>query len=201
MPSHWIGTLDNVLKPLLAMTEIAMNEIEANLSAGRVRLVEFFAEPGVRVKRLTCNNQNELAGICYETNYPGLARFGREVVREMNRVRMLVDLSHIGDRSTMGVVKHSQKPVAVSHANAVSLFLHMRNRRDEVLMVLQDDGGVIGCATYRNIAGDHYCRSVRIWCEMVARTVDIAGINRISTGADRSHNHVKRDCDGLRILG
>lgn len=65
----------------------------SNLFEDRIAFVEFFAELGVRVVQLTYNNQNELGGSCYEENDSGLARFGRDVVREMNRVGMLVDLS------------------------------------------------------------------------------------------------------------
>ena len=171
----------------------------AELFGGRIRLVEMFAELGVRCVQLTYNNQNSLAGSCYETEDSGLARFGREVIKEMNRAGMLVDLSHVGNRSTLDAVRFSQKPVAITHANADSLFPHKRNKTDDVLRALRDNGGVIGCATYRNITGDHYCATVENWCTMVARTVDIAGIDHVGVGTDRSHNFTKPDYDWMRM--
>lgn len=170
----------------------------AVLFEGRVGFVELFADMGVRVVQLTYNNQNDLGGSCYEEQDSGLARYGKEVIREMNRAGMLVDLSHVGNRTTLEAVKWSQKPVAVSHANADTLFPHKRNKTDDVLLALRDNGGVIGCASYRNITGDYYCASVDNWCEMVARTVDIAGIDHVGIGTDRSHNTTVKDLDWMR---
>ncbi len=147
-----------------------------NCLEGGIRYVELFADLGVRVMQLTYNNQNELGASCYEESDSGLARFGKEVIGEMNRAGVLVDLSHIGERTTLEAIKWSQKPVAVTHANAASIFPHKRNKGDDVLRALRDSGRIIGCATYRNITPPAACDSVEAWCEMVARTVDIAGI-------------------------
>ncbi|MDN5788206.1 membrane dipeptidase [Pseudorhodobacter sp.] len=171
----------------------------ANLFEGRIRLVEVFAELGVRVVQLTYNNQNELAGSCYETEDSGLARFGREVILEMNRTGMLVDCSHVGNRSTLMAIEASEKPIAVTHANADSLFAHKRNKSDDVLRALAQSGGVIGCAAYRNITGDYYSGPLENWCEMVARTVDIAGIDSVAIGTDRSHNFTAPDYAWMRM--
>ncbi len=170
----------------------------ANLFDGRIRFVELFAELGVRVVQLTYNNQNDLGGSCYETEDSGLARFGREVVHEMNAAGILVDCSHVGDRTTLDAIKASAKPIAVTHANARALFDHRRNKSDAVLRALSESGGVMGCATYRNITGDDYCRSLEAWCGMVARTVEIAGIDSIAIGTDRSHNFTAPDYAWMR---
>lgn len=170
----------------------------ANLFEGRIRLVEMFAELGVRVVQLTYNNQNELAGSCYEAEDSGLARYGREVIKEMNRAGILIDCSHVGNQSTLDAIKASEKPIAVTHANADSLFPHKRNKTDDVLRALKETGGVIGCAAYRNITGDYYCKTIENWCEMVARTVDIAGIDSVAIGTDRSHNFTAPDYAWMR---
>lgn len=170
----------------------------ANLFEGRIRLVEMWAELGVRVVQLTYNNQNELAGSCYEAEDSGLARFGREVILEMNRAGILVDCSHVGNRSTLMAIEASEKPIAVTHANADSLFAHKRNKTDDVLRALGQSGGVIGCAAYRNITGDYYSGPIEHWCEMVARTVEIAGIDSVAIGTDRSHNFTAPDYAWMR---
>jgi membrane dipeptidase len=170
----------------------------ATLFDGRIGFVELFAAMGIRVVQLTYNNQNDFGGSCYEPHDSGLSRFGREIVREMNRAGILLDLSHVGNRTTLDAIRHSEKPVAVTHANADTLFPHARNKTDEVIHALKDNGGVIGCACYRNITGDEYCSSVDKWCEMVARTVDIAGIDHVGIGTDRSHNHAATDYDWMR---
>ncbi|MCO5732184.1 membrane dipeptidase [Rhizobium sp. SSA_523] len=177
---------------------VIMGFQNANLFEGRIRYVEFFAELGVRVVQLTYNNQNELGGSCYEAEDSGLARFGKEVVREMNRAGILVDCSHVGDRTTLDAIEVSDRPIAVTHANARSLFDHKRNKSDEVLKALGRTGGVIGCAAYRNITGDEFCKSIEAWCTMVARTVDIAGIDSVAIGTDRSHNFTAPDYAWMR---
>ena len=170
----------------------------ATLFDGRIGFVELFADMGIRVVQLTYNNQNDFGGSCYESEDSGLSRFGKEIVREMNRAGILVDLSHVGNRTTLDAVKHSRKPVAITHANADSLFPHKRNKTDDVIRALKDNGGVIGCACYRNITGDEYCSTVDKWCEMVKLTVGIAGIDHVGIGTDRSHGHGPADYDWMR---
>ena len=170
----------------------------ATLFDGRIGFVELFADMGIRVVQLTYNNQNDFGGSCYEAEDSGLSRFGREIVHEMNRAGILVDLSHVGNRTTLEAVRHSRKPVAITHANADSLFPHKRNKTDDVIRALKDNGGVIGCACYRNITGDEYCSTVDKWCEMVKLTVDIAGIDHVGIGTDRSHGHGPADYDWMR---
>ncbi len=177
---------------------VVMGFQNTNNLEGRIGYVELFADMGVRVMQLTYNNQNELGSSCYEANDNGLARFGKEVVREMNRAGVLIDLSHVGNRTTLDAVKYSQKPVAITHANPDSLFPHKRNKTDDVLHALRDNGGVIGCAAYRNISGDYYCKTVDNWCELVKKTVDIAGIDHVGIGTDRSHDHTQKDLDWMR---
>ena len=82
-------------------------------------LVEICHTLGIRFMQLTYNNQSLLATGCYEENDTGLTRFGREVVREMNRVGMVVDMSHSADRSTLEAIEFSSRPVAITHANPI----------------------------------------------------------------------------------
>lgn len=164
-----------------------------DLLGGRIGFVELFADMGLRVMQLTYNTQNSIGSSCYEPVDTGLTKFGREVVVEMGRAGVLVDLSHVGDKTSLDAIQASEKPVAITHANARRLFDHKRNKTDDVLKALAESGGVLGCATYRNITGDAYCSSAVAWGEMVARTVDLIGIDHVAIGTDRSHNHVAAD--------
>lgn len=170
----------------------------SSLFDGRVAFVEFFSELGVRVVQLTYNNQNEAGGSCYETHDNGLSRFGREMVRAMNRDGILVDLSHVGDTTSLQAIEFSEKPVAITHANAASLFPHKRNKSDAIIRALAERGGVLGCATYRNITPESACASIDGWCEMVARTVEIGGIDHVAIGTDEGHNTTQADLDWMR---
>lgn len=165
---------------------------------GRIRYVELFAALGVRITQLTYNIQNEIGSSCYEPTDTGLSRFGREVVREMNRFGMLIDCSHVGDRTTLDAISESQRPIGITHANAASLFPHKRNKSDEVLKALAENGGVIGCAAYRNITPESACATVDGWAEMIARTVDIIGIDHVGFGTDEGHHVGQTELDWMR---
>lgn len=107
---------------------------------------------GVRIIQLTYNERNFIGDGCVEQADGGLSRFGRQVVKEMNRVGMLVDLSHCGERTTLDAIEVSDRPVAVTHAMAKALTPSPRNKTDEVLKALAARGGVIGVAFWGPLA-------------------------------------------------
>ncbi|MDR0809006.1 MAG: membrane dipeptidase [Gemmobacter sp.] len=155
--------------------------------SGNIRFPELFADMGVRVLQLTYNNQNEFGGSCYEPQDSGISRFGREMIPELNRCGILIDLSHVGERTSRDVIALSEKPVAVTHANPSTLVPHLRNKSDALIRELAAKGGVIGLATYANICGD-YGVSPEKWSEMVAWTVDLVGIGHVAIGTDHGRN-------------
>lgn len=166
-------------------TAILLGTQNSSPTDDRIRYVELFHDMGLRVMQLTYNNQNAIGGSCYEPVDSGLTRFGREVVQEMNRLDMVVDLSHVGDTTGIGAIEASDRPVAVTHANVRALHDHPRNKGDELLRALTANGGVIGLATYRNISGP-WAESRERWCDMVRRTVDLVGIEHVGIGTDLS---------------
>ena len=82
-----------------------------------IRLVEILHTLGVRFMQLTYNNQSLLGTGCYEANDPGITRMGREVIEEMNRVGLVVDMSHSAERSTLEAMDISSRPIVITHAN------------------------------------------------------------------------------------
>jgi membrane dipeptidase len=179
-------------------TAIVMGSQGSDLLEGRLRYVELFHDLGLRVMQLTYNNQNSIGGSCYEEVDSGLARFGREVVREMNTVGMLVDLSHVGNKTGLDAVTWSQQPVAITHANPASLYPHARNKPDDLLRALAEKGGVLGLATYRNINGD-WVDSVDRWCELVKWTVELIGIEHVAIGTDLSRKSGVPELNWMRM--
>jgi membrane dipeptidase len=166
-------------------TAILLGAQNASPLQGRLGFVRLFHDMGLRVMQLTYNNNNEFGGSCYEESDPGLTRFGREVVREMNAAGMLVDLSHSGDRTRREAIEHSATPAAITHANPRSLYGHPRNADDATLKELAARDGVVGLATYRSISG-RYAATLDDWCEMVARTVELIGVRHVAIGTDLS---------------
>lgn len=151
------------------------------------RFVEIFARLGVRIAQLTYNIQNFVGGACYEPEDSGLTRFGRTVVAEMNRVGMLVDLSHVGNRTSRDAIDASAGPVAITHSNPTWFFESPRNKPDDVIRALAARGGVIGCCLYPNVIGGESTTLER-FCRMVARLVEEVGVEHVALGSDCTRN-------------
>jgi microsomal dipeptidase-like Zn-dependent dipeptidase len=149
-----------------------------------IDLVEAFHDLGVRVMQLTYNNLNLVGAGHAEAVDPGLSLFGREVVREMNRVGMVVDLSHCGERTTLDAIEASERPVAVTHANPTWFHDIPRNKSPRVIDALAAHDGMLGFSIYPNhIPGGADC-TLEEFCAMVARTAETMGTQRLGLGTD-----------------
>jgi microsomal dipeptidase-like Zn-dependent dipeptidase len=149
-----------------------------------IGLIEVLHTLGLRFMQLTYNNQSLLATGCYEAEDSGLTRMGRAVVAEMNRVGMVVDMSHSGERSTLEAIEHSARPIAITHANPASWHPARRNKSDAVLRALAESGGILGFSLYpHHLKGGSDC-SAQEFCQMVARTADMVGIGALAIGSD-----------------
>ncbi len=147
-------------------------------------LVEIFHALGVRFMQLSYNNQSLLATGCYEQNDPGITRFGRQIIREMNRVGMVVDMSHSAERSTLEAIEISDRPIAITHANPSSFEPALRNKSDAVLRALGESGGMLGFSLYPfHLKGGSDC-SLQEFCRMVCDTASLIGIDHIGIGSD-----------------
>jgi len=103
-----------------------------------------FYRLGVRYMTLTHNNTNDWADACCDTSrHNGLSDYGREVVREMNRLGMFVDVSHVSDKTMSDVLDVSTAPVIASHSSARALNSHLRNIPDDLLRRIAKNGGVV----------------------------------------------------------
>ena len=83
--------------------------------------------------QLSYNNQSLLATGCYEAEDSGITRMGRQVIKEMNRVGLVVDMSHSAERSTLEAIEISERPIAITHANPAFWEPALRNKSDAVL--------------------------------------------------------------------
>ncbi|GEB47918.1 dipeptidase [Streptomyces cacaoi] len=183
LPARTVGDIERAHET--GRTAILLGAQNASPLQGRLGFVRHFHAMGLRVMQLTYNNNTEFGGSCYEETDPGLTRFGREVVREMNAVGMLVDLSHSGERTRRDAIEHSALPVVLTHANPRSLYDHPRNADDATLKALAARDGVVGLATYGSLCG-RYARTLDDWCAMVARTVELVGVRHVAIGTDLS---------------
>ena len=149
-----------------------------------IGLVEIFHSLGIRFMQLTYNNQSLLASGWMEANDSGLTLMGRRVIDEMNRLGMVVDMSHAGARSALDAMEYSALPVAVTHANPASWRNTRRNLSDDVIGALAQTGGMMGFSLYpHHLCGGSEC-SIGQFCAMVAETADRYGAGFLGIGSD-----------------
>ena len=149
-----------------------------------INLVEKVHKLGCRFMQLTYNNQSLLATGCYEKIDSGVTNFGREAIKEMNRVGIVIDMSHSGEKSTLDAIEFSEKPIAITHANPSFWHAAKRNKSNDLLKTLGDSGGMLGLSLYPHHLKDNTNCSLESFCEMTARTAEITNVNNIGIGSD-----------------
>jgi membrane dipeptidase len=151
---------------------------------GRLDMVAFYYDLGVRQMLLAYNKNSRAAGGCLDDD-GGLTAFGRDVIAEMNRVGMVVDCSHMGFRTTMEMMEVSSDPVIFSHSNPRALCDHRRNVVDEQIAACAATGGVVGINGVGLFLGDDDTRSERI-VDHVAYVAELVGAEHVGLGIDYS---------------
>lgn len=149
-----------------------------------IGLVEVLHRLGLRFMQLSYNNQSLLATGCYEAEDPGLTRMGREVVAEMNRVGMVVDMSHSAERSTLAAVEQSTRPIAITHANPADWHPARRNKSAAVISALAETGGMLGFSLYPHHLKAGSACDLADFCTMIARTAERFGTACLGIGTD-----------------
>ncbi len=153
-----------------------------------LRLVETMYNEGARIMQLTYNNQSLLATGCYEDGDSGVTRFGREVIKEMNRVGMIIDMSHSAEHSTLQTIERSERPIAITHANPLRWHEALRNKSDDVLRALGQSGGMLGFSMYPFHLNNGPECTLDDFCGMVMDTAELMGIDHIGIGSDLCQN-------------
>ena len=147
---------------------------------GNINMVSFYYDLGVRQMLLAYNKDNRASGGCMEGDI-GLTSFGKEVIREMNRVGMVVDVSHMGHRATMEAFEVSSKPVIFSHSNPKALHEHARNISDEQIKACAQTGGVIGINGIGDFLGG---TSSELIVQNIEYVLNLVGPEHVGIGLD-----------------
>ena len=154
-----------------------------------IMLVEKVHQLGCRFMQLTYNNQSLLATGCYEKVDSGVTNFGREVIREMNRVGLIIDMSHSAEKSTLDAIELSEKPIAITHANPSFWHAAKRNKSSDLLKTLSDSGGMLGLSLYPHHLKNNSNCTLESFCEMIAKTAEIMDVTKIGIGSDLCLDH------------
>jgi len=147
---------------------------------GNLNMVSFYYNLGVRQMLLAYNKDNRASGGCLE-GHIGLTDFGRDVVREMNRVGIVVDVSHMGYRATMDTFEVSTKPVIFSHSNPNGLLKHARNISDEQIKACAQTRGVIGINGIGDFLGG---KSSELIVQHIEYVMNLVGPEHVGLGLD-----------------
>lgn len=163
---------------------------------GDLTALQLFYDAGVRSICLTWNYSNEIAdGVGQEDKGRGLTVFGEAVVAEMNRLGMLVDLSHISEKSFWDVLKVTTKPVIASHSNAKKICGHRRNLSDPQILALKQNGGVMGLNLYPYFLTGSGEASMKDVIAHVEHICALSGHEHLGIGAD--FDGIERTPEGI----
>lgn len=175
----------------------------ANPIMNKLEYVELLYKLGVRIIQLTYNERNLLGDGCIEAANGGLSRFGRSVIEEMNRIGVVVDVSHCGEQTTLDAIESSSSPVLISHANAKALCPSLRNKSDTVLEALAENGGVIGVAfwapmTYKNPNNRPVLDDL---LDHIDYLIEKMGVNHVGIGSDLGEGESREYYESMFLRG
>jgi len=151
---------------------------------GNPRMLAVYHALGVRIIQLTYNDENAVGFGCMAPEDKGLTSFGREVVAEMNRLGILVDLSHCGHKTTMDAIETSKGPVAFTHANPLALAKSPRNKPDSAFKALAAKGGVAGVVLLPAWLTHHGKAGLEDYLNAIDYLVNLMGIDHVGLGTD-----------------
>ena len=146
--------------------------------------VQLFKDAGVGIAQLTYNTQNLAGSGCYESRDSGLSDWGRELVAEMNRVGMLIDLSHVGSRTSEETIRESSRPVAYTHCCPSALKPHPRNKGDGELRFIAEQGGMIGVTMFPAFLARGADSTVEDYVDAMEHVISVAGEDNVAFGTD-----------------
>ncbi|NIP60887.1 MAG: peptidase M19, partial [Gemmatimonadetes bacterium] len=147
--------------------------------------LEVFHELGVGVIQLTYNVRNLVGDGCLEPGNAGLSRFGREVVERLDELRILVDLSHCGKRTTAEGIRASSNPVSITHTGCNAVARHPRSKDDEELRAMADGGGVVGIYLMPFLTPGRV-PATRDVIAHIEHALDVCGEDHVGIGTDLS---------------
>jgi membrane dipeptidase len=190
---HWIRTHPEFLVQVETVEDIHRARREGKLAVtfdlegmnalnGDIGMVDLYYRLGVRQMLFAYNRNNLAGGGCHDEDI-GLTDFGREVIREMNRVGMVVDCSHCSYRTSMEAIEASESPVIFSHANARELCDHERNIWDDQIKACAETGGVIGVTGVGIFLGPKG-PTVEHLVEHIDHMVELVGADHVGFGMD-----------------
>lgn len=152
--------------------------------AQNLNRVELFHNLGIRQIQLSHNQRNFAVDSCWETTNAGLSHFGRELISALNEKRILIDIAHVGEKSTLEAIAHSSAPLLASHTACYSLCPHPRSKSDKVIKTLADNGGVLCIYNMSGWMTKGPTASMTVFLDHLKYAINIAGEDHVGLGTD-----------------
>jgi membrane dipeptidase len=207
--SGWYGRFlehADVIRPVTSIGDIYQAKAERrigiilglqNASAFEddLGLIEVLYRLGIRVVQITYSVKNLIGDGCWERHDGGLSYFGISVIEEMNRVGMVVDLSHVGSRTTMEAIEVSSRPCSFNHIGCKAISDSPRNKTDEELRAIAAKGGVVGICVVPRFIVDTPGRPATLQdiLKHIDHAVQLIGVDHVGLGTDRGEGKLSRD--------
>ena len=170
-------------------TGVILGFQNAHAIEDRLEYLGLFKALGVGVIQLTYNTQNLLGAGCYETHDGGLTGFGHDAVAEMNRVGILVDLSHVGTQTARDALEASSAPVVFSHTAPYALKRHPRNKTDDEMRRVAEKGGLVGVTLFPPFLAAGNEASVEDYVAAIEHVRNVVGEDHVAVGTDFIDGH------------
>jgi membrane dipeptidase len=166
-----------------------------------VKDVKAFYELGLRCSQLTYNSQNRIGSGSTDRADGGVSDYGERIIKAMNDVGMLIDVSHCGDKTTLDAIEISPKPIAITHSNCRALNNHPRVKTDEAIKKLAAKGGVMGITGVRMFVSAKEPTTIDNMVDHIDHVKKLVGIEHVGIGSDADlHGYDKLPADMQKAL-
>ncbi len=166
--------------------KVLLKAVENGYCIGKdLSLLQELADRGVKYMTLCHNGDNQICDSAVRSvqTHNGLSPFGIEVIREMNRLHIAIDVSHASDKTIEDVLKYSKAPIILSHSSCRSLCPHPRNIPDELMQEIANQGGVIQMCMYRGFVKDDTA-TILDFIDHIEHAIEVVGFNHVGIGTD-----------------
>ena len=213
--TRWFGEHSDLIRRVLTVDDVHAAKAEGRVGVilgwqntspieDDLRRLALFHGLGLRVVQLAYNTQNFVGTGCYESRDSGLSDFGQEVVAELNRLGIVIDLSHVGPLTTREAVLASELPVSFTHVCPAALKPHPRNKGDDELRLVAERGGMIGVTPFPWFLREP---TLDAYLDAVEHMIGVAGEEHVGIGTDFMEGHgdefvewIMRDKGYARLL-
>lgn len=200
----WLREHDDLIRQVYRVEDIAKAKAEGRVGiilgwqnsdgfGEDIRTVALYAELGLRVVQLTYHNANAVGAGCLETRDRGLTDFGHELVAELNRTGILMDLSHVGPQTSADAVKASKKPLAYTHCAPKALKDHARNKSDEELRMVAESGGMVGVTMFPPFMPKGSQSTLDDYIGVIDYVINLCGEEQVGIGTDFTQGKTAED--------